>query len=287
MPATVAIVGAGRLGRALGFRLYELGWAIGAVVTRSEKTARAAVRAIGAGCAHAGLTRQVLAADVTLITTVDSAIAGVGARLARMGREEWRGKVVLHTSGALDRSVLSPLARCGAATGSLHPLQTFGARALPELEGIVFALEGSPAALRVARRMVRELGGVPAQLDGRDKPAYHAAGALVAGHVLAVMETATRILMGAGFTRRQAGRALLPLVRQTLLNFERLGPAAAWTGPVSRKDYATVARHVAALRRFPREYRAAYASLTRLAARVLAGNPDATLRRLDQILVKV
>ena len=49
MSETVSIVGAGRVGRALGRRLHELGWRIGAVTGRSMTTARAAVRAIGAG----------------------------------------------------------------------------------------------------------------------------------------------------------------------------------------------------------------------------------------------
>ncbi len=284
MATTLAIVGAGRVGRALGFRLHELGWSMGAVVTRSQATARAAVRSIGAGRAHARLTRQVLAADVVLITTADAAIAGVAGKLAQMGREEWRGKIVLHTSGALDHSVLAPLKRYGAATGSLHPLQTFGQNAAPELEGIVFVLEGAAVARRAARRIVCQLGGVAVPLDGRNKPAYHAAGAFVAGHVLAVMETATRILMRVGFTRRRAVRALLPLARETLRNFEHLGPGSAWTGPLSRGDYATLARHLQALRDFPREYRQAYVALTRLGGRVLARDARAMLRRLRRVL---
>lgn len=286
MAATLAIVGAGRVGRALGRRLHELGWPIGSVVTQRETTARAAVRAIGDGRAHAMLTRQVLGADVVLIATPDHAIAGVAAKLARMGGEEWCGKVVLHTSGALDRTALRPLERCGAATGSLHPLQTFSGRGVPQLEGFVFALEGDRRALATARRMARELGGLPVRMHGRNKAAYHAAGAFVAGHMLGMVESATRILMSVGFTRRQATRALLPLLRQTLENFERLGPGASWTGPVSRGDYGTVARHVAALRRSPREYRQAYAALARLSAVVLARNPRATLRRLAQVLGK-
>ncbi len=284
MPATVAIVGAGRVGRALGFRLHELGWPIGAVVTRSQATAGAAVRAIGAGQPHGRLTRQVQGADVLLIATPDGAVRNVAEKLARMGGNEWRGKVVLHTSGALDRTALAPLARCGAATGSLHPLQTFSGRGAPTLDGLVFAIEGSRRALRVARGMARDLGGQPLRLEGRSKPAYHAAGTMVAGHLLGVVESATRILMALGFTRRQAARALLPLVRQTLENFERLGPGPAWTGPVSRGDYATVARHVVALRQFPREYRAAYAALARLAASLLARTPRGTLRRLARVL---
>src|SRR5882672_9259986 len=101
MPNSLAIIGAGRVGRTLGRRLRELGWKIGAVVTRSEPSARRAVRFIGAGKACAGMTRQILASRVILVATPDDKIAVVAQELARIG-EELRGRVVLHTSGAMD-----------------------------------------------------------------------------------------------------------------------------------------------------------------------------------------
>jgi predicted short-subunit dehydrogenase-like oxidoreductase (DUF2520 family) len=270
------------VGRALGRRMRELGWIVGAVVARSDASARSAVHAIGGGCAHRHLTRHVLASDLALITTPDDALRTVAGNLARLGGAEWRGHVVLHTSGALDRGVLAPLARLGAFTGSLHPLQTFGSRGLPSLEGIMFAVEGDLRARRLAQTMARSFGGVPVAVSSGSKPAYHAAGAFVAGHALALAEGATQILMSIGFTRRRAVKALLPLMRQMLDNFERLGPRAAWTGPLSRGDYATIEKHLAALRSFPREYADAYWANSRLAGRVLAGNPVQVLRRLRE-----
>jgi predicted short-subunit dehydrogenase-like oxidoreductase (DUF2520 family) len=286
MSHTLAIVGAGRVGRTLGRHLRELGWHIGPVVTRSRATARAAVRAIGAGIPNAALTRHVLAADVVLIATPDSAVADVAEQLARQGGEEWRGKVVLHTSGSLSSASLDALARRGASTGSMHPMQTFSGRARTELEGVIFGIDGDARARRVARRIARALGGIPVIVKGRDRVAYHAAGGFAAQHVLSVMEAGTQILMSVGFTRRQAGRALLNLARQTLDNFEGLGPRASWTGPLARGDFGTVAKHVAALRTFPREFGAAYAALTWLALGTLGIRDARTRRRLARILGK-
>ena len=81
MSETLSIVGAGRVGKALGRYLHDLGWHVGVVVTRSIPTAREAVRAIGGGHATVGLTRQVLASDIVLMATPDSVISEVAAEL--------------------------------------------------------------------------------------------------------------------------------------------------------------------------------------------------------------
>jgi len=283
MSETVSIVGGGRVGRALGRRLHELGWRVGGVTGRSISTARAAVRAIGAGQPLDAPTHQVLNSRVVLITTPDGAIESVAKNLAQLGGSEWTGKVVLHTSGSLDSSVLQPLADLGAATGSMHPMQTFSNQNLPDLANCIFGIDGSPAALQAARKIIHQMGGVAVRLSGANKAAYHAAGSFACVYVLALMETATRLLMTQGFKRRQAMRALLPLVRQTLDNFESVGPLAAWTGPLSRGDFSTIERHVKALGDFEPEYLEAYKTLSRLTAEVLAAQPAAMVKQLDRI----
>ena len=283
MSDTLSIVGAGRIGRSLGRRLHELGWRVGVVTTRSVPTAREAVRAIGAGQAEDKLTSRLLASNVVLITTPDSAIEAVAAELAALGGKEWRGKVVLHTSGSLDVSVLRPLAEAGAATGSIHPMQTFSGQNIPDLKGLVFGIDGSSGALKIARKMIRQMGGVAVRLSGTNKAAYHAAGSFACAYVLALVETGTRILMTQGFTRRQATRALLPMTRQTLDNLECIGPRASWTGPLTRDDFSTVGRHVDALADFPPEYLEAYEALSRLTVSVLSDEASSRLQKLDDI----
>jgi len=284
----VAIVGAGRVGSALGRLLHRKGWRIGPIITRHTQTARAARRRIGSGQPLVGLSEAVLAADLILIASPDRAIAEMAEALARIASSKaWRGKIVLHTSGALGSVVLKPLALRGAEIGSLHPLQTFSGRTVPSLAGCTCAIEGTPVALHMARRISRELGCVPVVLPFHRKSAYHAAAALSAGHVLAVVEAAVRILVKAGFSRQRAVRALLRLTRQTLANYERVGPGAAWTGPLSRGDFGVIEQHLEALRPFPREYREAYDGLSRLGLSVLANGGGSKKKLLRQTLARI
>jgi predicted short-subunit dehydrogenase-like oxidoreductase (DUF2520 family) len=322
MARTISIVGAGRVGTTLGKRLREHGWRIDAVVTRSPQTARAAVKAIGAGTAYGSVNDLVATArrrsqrdgraglqprrklrnspgalapeasafssvfktDVILLATPDDAFAGVVRTLAEIGGKNWRGKIVLHTSGTLDRAVLAPLARHGAATGSLHPMQTFSGKVTPNLAGVIFAIEGVPKARRIAQEIAKTLGGIPIAIESRDKPVYHAAAVLAAGSGFPLIESAVQMLISIGFTRTSAVQMLLPLIRQMLDNIERIGPRSAWTGPLSRGDYAIVAKHARALRKYPSELQQSYAALALLAGRMLAKNPAATLNRIKRAL---
>jgi predicted short-subunit dehydrogenase-like oxidoreductase (DUF2520 family) len=279
----ISIIGAGRVGRALGRGLHEKGWRIHSVVNRTESSARRAVRSIGAGHSRVSLTTAVLAPSVILIAVPESSIDAVVANLAAIGAPGLRGKVVLYTSGALSSAVLAPLRQLGAAVGTIHPLQTFSGVGMPELDGRVFVVEGDRAALLISRRIVRNLGGQIVQFAPTGKILYHAAAIFACGHVLALTEAAIQIFASLGMKRREALKALLPLTRQVLENLERVGPRAAWTGPLARGDFRVIERHQAALRALPVEYLQAYRAVNRLAARVLASDPETVLGALDEI----
>jgi predicted short-subunit dehydrogenase-like oxidoreductase (DUF2520 family) len=98
---------------------------------------------------------------------------------------------------------------------------------------------------------------------------------------LALEEAGVQMLMNAGLKRREAQQALLSLTRQTLEHYEKLGPQKAWTGPLVRGDFQVVSAHEKALRGMDPEYLDAYRAVNRLAARVLAREPESLLLRLS------
>lgn len=283
MMKSLSIVGTGRVGRALGQCLQQNGWRITVVAARTESSAKRAARFIGAGRPVAGVPATVAIASCILLAVPDDALAGVAAKLAENADQELRGKIVLHTSGALQSCVLNPLRYCGAATGGMHPLQTFSGVSVPALEGKIFAIEGDELAVRMARKIARSVGGVPVGVPSAKKPLYHAAGAFAAGLCLAMEEAGVRMLMNVGLRRREAERALLSLTHQVLENYKKLGPQKAWTGPLARGDFGVVAAHENALRELEPEFLGAYRAASRLAARVLARDSAAMLAQLDAI----
>src|SRR5262249_15210442 len=175
MKRDLAIIGAGRVGRVFARRLRDAGWRIGSVVTRSDATARRAVRFVGAGTAHAGISSATLASRILLIATPDSAISSVAQELAETGGAQLPRQHGLHPSRALSSQSLDAVRRHGAAAGSIHVMQSFTGIGLPSMEGRVFAIEGDAPAVRVAREMARDLGGLPVQIKGTAKALYHCA----------------------------------------------------------------------------------------------------------------
>ena len=248
MRPSLTIVGAGRVGQALGRVLVANGYPIEEVVCRSAASARTAVRFVGAGRPLALRSLREIRGRVIVIATPDDAIATVADRLARVGGS-LDGVIALHTSGARAASALDALRERGARLGSMHPLQSF---ATPELGverigGSVFAIEGDHDAVAVARRMARDAGGRPVELRAGAKALYHAAAVLAAGHVTALLDMSLEAMRSAGLSDADARAGVLALARGTLANVESRGTARALTGPFARGDEGTIARNREAL----------------------------------------
>ena len=95
----------------------------------------------------------------------------------------------------------------------------------------------------LAARLVADLGGgAGVGRRGPTAPLYHAALAHGANHLVTLVNEAADRLRDAGVA--QPEKVLAPLLRAALENALRLGDDAL-TGPVSRGDAGTVARHLA------------------------------------------
>jgi len=185
----------------------------------------------------------------------------------------------LHSSGALLSRELEPLRKAGVAVASVHPLMTFVAGAKPSVSGVPFAIEGDAAATRVARRIVRDLGGKSFSLQSSRKAAYHAWATLTSPLLLAFLVTLEEAARAAGLQPKDARRMSLPIVRQTLANYSRLGSARSFSGPLIRGDAETVAKHLKVLKKHP-GVREVYVALARAALRGLPVKNRVELARL-------
>jgi predicted short-subunit dehydrogenase-like oxidoreductase (DUF2520 family) len=214
----VRVIGAGRAGGSFAIALRRAGWAV--ELWDRDHDVEAASHGV----------------DLVLIATPDADIAGVAALI-----EPDASCVIAHVSGASPLSVLAPHEH----RASIHPLMTLpdpttGAAALA---GAWFAVSGDPASLGLAKAVVAAVGGRPFVIDDDHRAAYHAAACVASNHVVALLGQVERIANAAGVPFA----AFEPLVQASVANAFALGPLAALTGPASRGDWGTIARHLVAL----------------------------------------
>jgi predicted short-subunit dehydrogenase-like oxidoreductase (DUF2520 family) len=88
-----------------------------------------------------------------------------------------------------------------------------------------------------------------------------------------------RVAGEAGINRKSARERMLPILRQTLANYAKLGAAASFSGPIARGDVATVGKHLKVLLEVP-EVLEIYVALAREALRDLPAKNRSALRRL-------
>jgi predicted short-subunit dehydrogenase-like oxidoreductase (DUF2520 family) len=245
---SIVVLGAGKVGSAVSVILREAGLGIAALTTRSQVTARlAAARTL----AEVGTDNATAAAkgDIVLVTVNDDSVALVVAEVAQA--RAWRpGQLVVHMSGALSLSVLSPAAQAGARIGCVHPLQSFATAedALRLIQGSFFGVTPGPGTHETLEALVAILGGHTAIVADESKSLYHAAAVTASNYLVAVEDMAVHLLVSAGFDEASALKALQPLVAGTVDNVSALGTTTALTGPIVRGDVGTVRQHVEALR---------------------------------------
>jgi len=239
------------------------------------RRARWLAREVGAAAAAAG--RAQIRAEVVWFCVPDSAIAGAAASLT--GATNWQGKVALHSSGALTSDELNVLRQRGAAVASAHPLMTFVRGSRPSLPEVPFAIEGTPKAVRAARAIVRQLRGQSFTISKQQKEAYHAWGMFASPLLTALLAAGERVAGAARVGRKAARKRMLPILRQTLANYARLGAPGSFSGPIARGDVATVEKHLQVLLEVP-EVREVYVALARAALRDLPAKNRAALQKI-------
>jgi len=236
----VAIIGAGRAGRALALALTRVAMPVRVCVRRATELPAPLE-------CNLGPWDKVLSdTDIVLLAVPDDAIGDAAASIAAA---PLGGAVVLHCSGLRDRRALAVLDGRAKGLGSFHPLQTLAgdSEAAGRLHAAFAVLEGDAEAIAAGRALASGLGMEALVIEAAQKPRYHAAAVIVSNYTVTLAAVAAKLAREAGVPAEAASRLFLPLLAGTVKNLELLGPASALTGPIRRGDVGTIEAHLAAL----------------------------------------
>jgi predicted short-subunit dehydrogenase-like oxidoreductase (DUF2520 family) len=283
---TLSFIGCGKVGKALGKRWAQANvFSVGQILTRSAESAAAAAAFIGAGNPITEIS-AFEPADAFFFAAPDDVLAKLAQQLAETDMIV-KGALCWHASGAITSSALQPLQNQGAEIASVHPVKSFADPTLSaeSFPGTPCVIEGTAEACELLSEAMRGIGGVPITLKmtSRAKAVYHAGTTLASNGLVALAEVGLRCLEQAGLTREQGLKLLQPLMAGTVENVLQLGTAGALTGPISRGEVGTIARHLAALEGTKPEVMKAYRLLGQLTIDVARQQPNANTEVLETI----
>jgi len=265
----VSIIGAGVVGTAMGYLLKKRGYAVAGIASRTMDSAKKAREFIGSGIASTDPSSISGMADVVFITTSDSAIKGVCKKIA-LAKGFKKGSVVFHTCGALSSKALLPAKKSGAYIGSLHPLQSLAnvKEAVRRIPGSYFSIEGDKKAVSIGRDIIAALQGKEIALEEWKKTLYHAGACAASNFLVAAVGFGMELFEAAGINRKYSLKALMPLIKGTVKNIDKLGIPSALTGPIARGDAIIVSNHLKALSRSRKDLIDLYAELGRYTVKI-------------------
>lgn len=182
--------------------------------------------------------------DIIFITVTDAAINAVWNRLKEYSL---KNKIICHCSGSLSSDIFSQ--GCTDKVCSVHPMLAFSSidTSIQAISEAFFTLEGGETALEAISEILNITGNKYKIISKENKAKYHAAACFASNFVVSVCEKSEELLTQCGFTRAEAHRALIPLMRNNMENIVSLGTLNAVTGPAARGDIITMEKHLSVL----------------------------------------
>ena len=221
----ITLIGAGRLATQLGRALFDAGFIINQVFSRTEESARVLAERLNAE-ALTNLDGLRNDADAYIISVKDSALCQLIPQVC-----EGRGdKLFLHTAGSMSIDCFKGFAN---RYGVFYPMQTFSKTRDVSFEDIPIFIEGSSEEVQ---ENIRTLATIITKrvipLDSENRKYLHLAAVWACNFSNYCYSVAADILGEHGIPFD----IMLPLIDETTKKIHAMNPKEAQTGPAVRWD---------------------------------------------------
>ncbi len=227
----ISFIGAGKVAAAFCSELYNSGYKIVSIVSKTGDSCRQLAGSCKASWSVATEFKE--DTGLILIAVPDDRIETVAA-----GIKCSENTVIAHTAGSVGLDVFHHRHR---HVGVIYPLQTFSAGRNIEFSKIPFFIEGSDsAATSLLCGLVESFGAKAHFTDAKNRRLLHLSAVFVNNFVNHMLVSGKTIASMAGFEFE----VLIPLLNETVMKAVINGPENSQTGPAVRSDHETIRSHI-------------------------------------------
>jgi predicted short-subunit dehydrogenase-like oxidoreductase (DUF2520 family) len=248
MNQKIAVIGAGKIAHSLVPALVKSGYHIEVIQSRNLLSAKKL--ALKYSTKHFTDSIKEIPSGVKffLLSVPDSEIKDTAEKLSRL-KINFAKSYFVHFSGVEDITVLRSLEKKGAATGSLHLMQTFPTKRVTVLKGIHTVIEADDErSYKLLMKLSKDLQLKPVRMRTKDKVYYHLAGVIGSNLFAGNLYNSEKLLALCGIDQKDSFEILRSTIFTTIDNTRKYGAAQALSGPVDRGDFKTIEKHISALK---------------------------------------
>jgi predicted short-subunit dehydrogenase-like oxidoreductase (DUF2520 family) len=283
MQNNILFIGAGRLGTTLARAMHEHGISIPCFLSKDMTSEHD--KYLPNTKFIRQLNNTVFNKINTIIITVpDDQITNVVNNLILFDLS-WEGMIVFHASGCLSSEELKSLRERGALTGSVHPMQTFDDYFLPPtiFKNITFTVEGDILIYNYIEKIAELLSANILKLNPEHKILYHIAAVSSSNFFTALLDYTSCLYKELKFDNKEIKKLILPIVNQSLINFEKNESKDSLTGPLKRGDWNTIESHINYLKKNQHGFLPVYKEISNYISQFILNMKKADLEKLNSI----
>lgn len=227
----ISIIGAGNLATQLGITLFNEGYLISQVYSRSKKNANILSKKINAN-AISDIKKLSADASIYIIALKDDAIEIIAKQL------KLKDKIVVHTSGSIPMDILK---NCSSNFGVFYPLQTFSKIKKADFKTIPICIEANNNTASITLQyFAKSISGNVKKINSLQRKKIHLAAVFAcnfSNHLYGIAE-------GILAKEKLSLDLLRPLIEETVNKIKDKKPGEMQTGPAIRGDKKTMEAHL-------------------------------------------
>ncbi|MHB8260066.1 MAG: Rossmann-like and DUF2520 domain-containing protein [Bacteroidia bacterium] len=237
----LVIIGAGNVATHLAKRLKKKGCEIMQIVSRSTKNAQALSLQLSVPFVT-DIKKINKQADIYILCTSDDEIEKISKIL------KLPGKLVLHTSGSVDRNILKNIS---SNVGVLYPLQSFSKEVKTSFTSVPLLIEASnKQSLQKLKIVATLISKQVREVNSVNRLKLHVAATMINNFTNHIYTLSHEFLIK---EKNDLFHLLMPMMKESFNKLKKQRPIALQTGPAKRGDEKTIKKHLQMLEKYPEQ----------------------------------